>query len=231
MSKIKALVLDAGGVMVHPIHGNWNIPVHYREHLGAYARDIPGKKWLEACAAEAHVQREDIILPSMEEEFAMRLQFSRNVAARMNWNLGEEALQAYARDFTYNPDRHAWYDDVLTYLPRWHEKLKMGILSDAMPSFRSIMNSHPAKDHFDAIVISTEIGAVKPNSRMYETVMQLLNAHPDECLFVDDRVCNLEGAMACGMHAVQMCRDGLEPWEKDHVCNFTELNEYLEGLI
>ena len=51
MSKIKALVLDAGGVMVHPIHGNWNIPVHYREHLGAYARDIPGKKWLEACAA------------------------------------------------------------------------------------------------------------------------------------------------------------------------------------
>ena len=26
----KALILDAGGVLVRPLHGDWNIPARYR---------------------------------------------------------------------------------------------------------------------------------------------------------------------------------------------------------
>ena len=53
MKRIDALILDAGGVLVHPVHGDWNIPARYRELMGDCARDIPGAAWMEACHAES----------------------------------------------------------------------------------------------------------------------------------------------------------------------------------
>ena len=81
----KALILDAGGVLVHPLHGDWNIPARYRELLGAYARDIPGEAFRAACRAEAALLREDISIADIGVEYEKRLQFLKNVAARMGW--------------------------------------------------------------------------------------------------------------------------------------------------
>lgn len=33
--------------------------------------------------------------------------------------------------------------------------------------------------------------------------LQLTQRHPDECVFTDDRVDNVEAARRCGMHAIQ----------------------------
>ena len=230
MSKIKTLVLDAGGVLVHPLHGDWNIPVKYREFLGEYAADIGSEKWKEACRAEAMLIREDIYIKDMEEEHGMRLKFLKAVAKRMEWELSEETFAAMAEDFTYNVTRYAWYEDTLPWLKDWHSRIKVGILSDAMPSFPHVVRSHEASKHIGALVISTEIGTAKPDARMYLEICKRLDAEPSDCLFVDDRVCNLEGAMAVGMRAVQMCRDGLISWDGDKVHDLTELNHYLEGL-
>lgn len=230
MSKIKALVLDAGGVLVHPLFGDWNIPVKYRELLGEFAQDIPGDAWKAACRAEASLLREDIYIKDMEEEYDMRLNFLRAVAARMNWKLSEECFAALAEDFTYNVSRYAWYEDTLPWLKDWHSRMHVGILSDAMPSFPHVVRNHEAYHFIEALVISTEIGTAKPDARMYLEICKKLNVSPEDCLFVDDRVCNLEGAMKVGMRAVQMCRDGLEGWDGDKVHDLTELNHYLEGL-
>jgi len=230
MHKIKALILDAGGVLVHPLLGNWNIPVKYRELLGDYARDINGEAWLEACRTEASLIREDIYIKDMEEEYGMRLAFLKAIAKRLNWALSEETFAALAEDFTYNVTRYAWYEDSLPWLKQWHSRMQVGILSDAMPSFPHVVRSHEAHQYIHALVVSTEIGTAKPDARMYLEICRRLNAEPADCLFVDDRVCNLEGAMNVGMRAVQMCRDGLEGWEGDKVHNLTELNHYLEGL-
>lgn len=54
---------------------------------------------------------------------------------------------------------------------------------------------------------------------------------PEECLFADDRVCNLEGAIHSSIHAVQMCRDVLEEWNNDAAHDLCELNDYLEELL
>lgn len=231
MSKIKALILDAGGVLVHPLHGDWNIPVKYREFLQSYAQEIPGGKWKTACQTEAVYLREDVFIKDISEEYDLRLKFLRAVAGHMNWTLSENTLSELAKDFTYNVDRYAWYDDVLPHLKDWHERLHVGILSDAMPSFAHVMRNHTAYEYIEALVISTEIGAAKPDAKMYLEICRQLNVTPDECLFVDDRICNLEGAIKVGMRAVQMCRDGLKGWDGDKVCDLAELNHYLEGLI
>lgn len=230
MSKIKTLILDAGGVLVHPLHGDWNIPVKYREFLGNYAEDIGSEKWKEACRAEASLIREDIYIKDMEEEYGMRLNFLKAVANRMGWEISEKTFAELAEDFTYNVTRYAWYNDTLPWLKEWHSRMQVGILSDAMPSFPHVVRNHEVRQYIDALVISTEIGAAKPNEKMYLEICKKLNAAPEDCLFVDDRVCNLEGAMKVGMRAVQMCRDGLAGWDGDKVHDLTELNHYLEGL-
>ena len=230
MSKIKTLVLDAGGVLVHPLHGDWSIPVKYREFLGCYVEDVGNDKWKEACRAEAALIREDIYIKDMEEERGMRLNFLKAVAKRMDWELSEDTFEAMAEDFTYNVSRYAWYEDTLPWLKDWHSRIQVGILSDAMPSFPHVVRNHEACRYIDALVISTEIGTAKPDAKMYLEICKKLNAAPEDCLFVDDRVCNLEGAMRIGMHAVQMCRDGMIGWDGDKVRDLTELNRYLEGL-
>lgn len=230
MKKIKALILDAGGVLVHPLHGNWNIPVKYRELLGEYAKDIPGEKWLEACREEAQILREDIFVENIEVEHTARLEFLKKIAARLDWKLDEETFAALAQDFTFNTDRYVWYPDSAQWLETWSREMKLGMLSDAMPSFRYVMDHSPNNAFFEAIVISTEIGTAKPNAKMYNTVRERLGADPADCLFVDDREGNLRGAMDCGMHAVQMCRDGLENWDGPYVRDLAELNAYMEGL-
>ena len=96
----KALILDAGGVLVRPLHGDWNIPARYRELLGDCARDVPGEAYRAACRAEAALLREDVLLTDVGEEYEKRLQFLKNVAARMGWTLDGAQLAEMAEDFT-----------------------------------------------------------------------------------------------------------------------------------
>lgn len=230
MSKIKALILDAGGVLVHPYHGDWYIPVKYREYLGQYAGDIGSEAWHEACRAEAQYLHEGNLVSDTSKEYALRLKFLEKVAGRMGWKLSAESLTALAHDFTYNTDRHAWYDDAELWLRTWRKKLRLGILSDAMPSFMDVVEAHPARNYIEKTIISSSLGITKPDVRMYAAICDAMNIDPADCLFVDDKPCNLEGAMAYGMRAVQMCRDNLTEWEGDSVHDLSELNAYVEGL-
>ena len=230
MSKIQALILDAGGVLVHPVHGDWNIPARYRELLGDYARDIPSERWQVASRAESAILREDVIVPDLDAEFALRRAYLAAVAIRMGWDLSEEQLQALTEDFNYNPERYSWYEDTRHWLSYWSANTRLGMLSDAMPSFRAFTERHGLGQIFESIVISTEIGACKPDPRMYAAICAQMNVAPADCLFVDDRECNLAGAIEFGMRAVQMCRDGMDGWSGPKVHDLAELNDYMEEL-
>lgn len=227
----RALILDAGGVLVRPLHGDWNIPARYRELLGEFARDVPGDAFRAACRAEAQHLREDVLVFGMEEEYEKRRRFLEGVAARMGWALDGARLDALAEDFTWNPERYVWYGDVEAQLGAWRGRVRLGMLSDAMPSFLRFALERGMGALFDAMVISTEIGACKPDPRMYLEICRRMAVAPGDCLFVDDRECNLRGAMDCGMAAVQMCRDGLPAWDGPRVRNLAELNAYWEGLV
>ena len=225
---IRYLILDAGGVMVHPAHfDNWNIPADYERLLGRYAKDIPSEAYAAAVRAESEIVREDVVL-SAEAEFRVKKEFFAKVAARMGWKLDRSQIAALAWDLSWNPARYIWYDDVDPVLERIHKKYRIGVLSDAMPSFRGIAQARRESRHFDAFTISTEVGACKPDERMYRTVCCELKAEPDQCLFVDDRECNLRGAMEFGMHAAQMLRDGGPGRDGAIVHNFADIEKLLE---
>lgn len=230
MGKIKTLILDAGGVLVYPVCGAWNIPVRYRELLGEFAADIPGERWLAAAQKHASILREDVFVDGLEDEYRLRRQFLCEVAREMDWKLTDAQLNALAEDFTRNTRRYAWYEDVAPMLHELKQDYRIGILSDTMPSLRLVVQDHASRDCYSALVMSTEIGVGKPDARMYREALCRLNAAAEESLFVDDREGNLRGAMACGIHAVQMCRDGAPCWDGPVVRDLSELKNYLEEI-
>jgi putative hydrolase of the HAD superfamily len=56
--------------------------------------------------------------------------------------------------------------------------------------------------HFDALVLSHEIGVRKPRAAFFDHCRRLANCRPEECVFIDDLVVNVEGARACGWQGI-----------------------------
>ena len=151
---IRNLILDAGGVMVHPFHGYWDIPMKYRELMGDYAREVGSPAWIAALPTAREYLREDRFVSGTDEEFSLRLAFLRAMHDALGWNMPQEQLRLLAEDFTYNEGRYAWFDDVDAYLSKWHGRYRIGILSDAMPSFLDVARKHDVQGFFEEIIIS-----------------------------------------------------------------------------
>ncbi len=56
--------------------------------------------------------------------------------------------------------------------------------------------------YFDGIVLSGDVGYIKPDPAIYVKLLQEHNLDPEECIFFDDCPENIETARALGMHAV-----------------------------
>ena len=52
----------------------------------------------------------------------------------------------------------------------------------------------------DGIVVSGEEHLVKPDIRIYQTLLDRYHLRADECLFIDDSLANIEGAKQAGLH-------------------------------
>nr|WP_162064581.1 HAD family phosphatase [Vibrio taketomensis] len=56
---------------------------------------------------------------------------------------------------------------------------------------------------FDGAVISAEVGYLKPQSEIYQILLESHQLCAKECVFIDDMPHNVEGAKAIGMAAIQ----------------------------
>jgi HAD superfamily hydrolase (TIGR01509 family) len=59
---------------------------------------------------------------------------------------------------------------------------------------------------FDHAVISGHVGAAKPDPRIFEILFKQVGRRPEELLFVDDSLKNVEAARALGMPAIHFDR-------------------------
>jgi epoxide hydrolase-like predicted phosphatase len=58
------------------------------------------------------------------------------------------------------------------------------------------------KKYFDDMVLSGEVGLVKPDHRIYELAAERLGLAPSECIFIDDSQRNAEAAEETGMRSI-----------------------------
>ena len=76
-----------------------------------------------------------------------------------------------------------------------------GILSNALPNLKDTADAFGLIDE-NCIFCSFDLGLLKPDPRIYETVREKLGCAFGEILFIGDKPANVEAAQALGINAL-----------------------------
>ena len=89
------------------------------------------------------------------------------------------------------------------------ERYKLGLLTDGPKRAQySKLDELGWRDRFDAVVVTGELPAGKPDRRTFETVLDALGVAPESAVFVGDNPqADIEGAAAVGLYTVQVVYD------------------------
>lgn len=80
---------------------------------------------------------------------------------------------------------------------------RTGLLSNFWDNARELWAQiYPFTENFDDIVISAEVGLMKPDPQLYHLAAQRLGVVPAEALFVDDSTENIAAAKVAGMQTL-----------------------------
>ena len=85
-----------------------------------------------------------------------------------------------------------------------HHGLKIAVLSNMPIEISSHMRRFaPWFRDFDYVCFSAEVQLAKPEPAIFHACLKVVGSKPEECLFIDDRVDNVEAAQALGIHALR----------------------------
>jgi len=94
--------------------------------------------------------------------------------------------------------------ELLAYIGRLHQAYKTSIISNAMNGTRALIEgAWEMTPLFDAIVLSGEVGVMKPDPRIYQLALARLDVQPEQAVFIDDFQHNIDGARAVGMQGIR----------------------------
>ncbi len=98
--------------------------------------------------------------------------------------------------------------------------INVGIISNTNAVHADWLRANlPEFDLFPSVILSNEVGLLKPDPAIYQLSLAQLNVHPHQALFVDDNEENVAGGTAVGLHTIhhanwQSTRPAIEKWLK-----------------
>jgi len=105
-------------------------------------------------------------------------------------------------------------EDLLSLVKSLRGRYRTVLLSNAwMDMRRNVARRFGALDAFEMQIFSAEVGLRKPDPRIFQHVLNLLGADPEEIVFVDDFDENIQAARRFGLRTIQfvssqqVCRD------------------------
>ncbi len=113
-----------------------------------------------------------------------------------------------ARDFYSGDVMDAAIVDVIRALRANGHTVAL-LSNDCAPLLRPRIEALGISDLFDPLVISSEIGVMKPDEAAYTAVLARMGRAADETVFVDDRQENVLAANVLGIHGVHY-HDGMD---------------------
>jgi putative hydrolase of the HAD superfamily len=90
-----------------------------------------------------------------------------------------------------------------------HRGHPVALLSNDSPALREKLHHLDIARLFDPLVISGEIGMMKPTPSAYHAVLSRMALPADKTVFIDDMPANISGAQAVGMGAIHY-QDGMD---------------------
>ena len=109
----------------------------------------------------------------------------------------ETFCNAYSKIFKVN-------EDVAALLPELKKNYKLVLLSNTNSIHMEYgWKGYEFLNNFDKLILSHEVGAVKPEPEIYKAVEEFTGEKPEKHIFIDDVKEYAEGAKTMGWDAVQ----------------------------
>ncbi len=92
---------------------------------------------------------------------------------------------------------------LIDYIRTLHRSYRTAILSNAFLDLRRALGQWGIVDAFDQLIISAEVGVMKPDPRIFHLALERLKVAPADAVFVDDFAINVQAARSVGLQAIK----------------------------
>lgn len=93
--------------------------------------------------------------------------------------------------------------ELIDYISGLGKCYKIALLSNANSNYiRAEIANFQIEKYFDEIVISSEVGYIKPEKEIFALVAKRLGVKASECVFIDDNPGHITGAEAAGIKGI-----------------------------
>lgn len=93
--------------------------------------------------------------------------------------------------------------DLVSTIRELKQDYCTAVLSNYMTVLRErITEEWDIGDAFHHLIISAEVGLMKPHPEIYEFALETIGFAPEETVFIDDFIENIEGAQNVGIHGI-----------------------------
>jgi epoxide hydrolase-like predicted phosphatase len=183
--KIKAVLWDMGGVILRTEDSSFR------------------RKWAEILKIDEKLLPKLVFDNEKAQVATIGLLTDKELWAWIynQFGLSTEDGAQFRKDF-FAGDNMDW--DLLKQIQSLRSQYKTGLLSNAwMDARQSLRTKYPGWEVFDYIFFSAEIHLKKPDPKIYQYVMDFMRVLPEETIFVDDQLENVEAANQFGIHGIR----------------------------
>lgn len=122
-----------------------------------------------------------------------------NIARQLGCS--EEEIELYFERF-FSGDRLD--AELVAYIHTLHQSYTTAVLSNYGSRLRwKITDLWQIGDAFDYLIVSAEVGLMKPDPAVFHLTLERTNSQPGEAVFIDDSPENVAAAQALGIHALR----------------------------
>ena len=181
------VIFDVGGVLI-----DWNPRHLYRKLFGGDSDGALERFLAEVCTPEWNL-RQDAGRPFAEAVAELTERFPDHADLIAAYDARWEEMVPGAHDETIDIVRELKAQGTPLYC----------LTNFSREKFPLIRRRFDVFDLFDGIVVSAEIGMVKPEPAVYRYLIERFGLEAPACLFVDDVEANVGAASSFGMQAVR----------------------------
>jgi epoxide hydrolase-like predicted phosphatase len=92
--------------------------------------------------------------------------------------------------------------DLVQFIRSLRGKFHTGLISNAWDGMRDFLAREKIIDAFETVVISAEVGAMKPEAKIFDLALEQAGVRANEAVFVDDLPVNIESCEKIGMKGI-----------------------------
>ena len=195
----KVIFFDVGYTLDMPASGDWMFTNRFLQEAGNKLKACSDHKINRARDVGLHFLANNHLIKSVDAEIEQFYQYYSIISDELNLGLSETQRQEIARDRACNMKNYIPYPGINEVLETLSKTHRLGVISDTWPSIEQQLEYLGIARYFSFRTFSCYVGVFKPDRRMYLDALDKSGVSPDEAVFIDDSVHNLEGAAALGI--------------------------------